>query len=57
MNKDNINMSKSKCMVINNDNHNENMQKLEDKIDFNIDEVIKSMQITANILNIHHNKK
>lgn len=44
-------------MVINNDNHNENMQKLEDKIDFNIDEVIKSMQITANILNIHHNKK
>lgn len=50
-------MPKSKCIVINNDNHNDEIQKLEDKIDLNIDEVIKSLQITANILNINHEKK
>lgn len=51
-------MTKSPIYMVNNNNHyNENIQKFEDEIDFHVDEVIKSIQLTENILNIYHNEK
>lgn len=44
-------------MVSDNDNYNEKIQKFEDEVDFRIDEVIKSIQTTENILNVLHIEK
>lgn len=41
-------------MVNNNDHYHEKIQKFEIEIDFHVDEVIKSIQLTSNILNTHY---
>lgn len=41
-------------MVNNNDHYDEKMQKFEDEIDFHVNEVIKSLITTANILDTYY---
>lgn len=39
------------------DVYNEKVQMFEDKINFQIDDIIKSIQLTANSLNTYHKEK
>lgn len=41
-------------MVSNNDYYNEKFQKFEAEVDFHVDELFKSIQLTADMLNTHY---
>lgn len=47
-------ISKSIQIVNNDDHYIEKLQKFEDEIDYHVNNVIKSIHQTADILTIHH---
>jgi len=57
MYKDSINVSNTIQSVNNNNHYDDKIQKFEDEIDFQLDKVLKSIQLTANMLSTHKNEK
>jgi len=50
-------MSKSVQIINNNELYYEEFKKFEDEIDFQVDDVIKSLKMSADLLNVYQNEK
>jgi hypothetical protein len=57
MKKDNKQISKSIQIVNNYKHYNENIDKFEHEVYFHVEEIIKSIWLTTNILNMYHKEK